>query len=70
MKHVIFRDWCKACGICIEFCPKNVLGEDNEGKPVPTNPDDCIGCRLCELHCPDFAILVEGTVNERTDRGE
>jgi 2-oxoglutarate ferredoxin oxidoreductase subunit delta len=22
------------------------------------NPEACIGCRDCELHCPDFAIFV------------
>ncbi len=26
--------------------------------PVPERIDDCIGCRLCEYVCPDFAIFV------------
>jgi len=54
----IFRDWCKACGMCSAFCPKKVIGIDNTGRPVVERPDDCIGCRFCEFHCPDFAITI------------
>jgi 2-oxoglutarate ferredoxin oxidoreductase subunit delta len=56
--QVVFRDWCKACGICSAFCPKKVIGRDDRGGPVIKRPDDCIGCRFCELHCPDFAITI------------
>lgn len=62
---IIFRDWCKSCGICIAFCPKHVIGRGKDTKPVIERPDDCIGCRFCELHCPDFAI----TVRERPVKG-
>jgi 2-oxoglutarate ferredoxin oxidoreductase subunit delta len=58
--QLIFRDWCKCCGICIAFCPKNVIIQDENGRPVVAHPDACIGCRFCELHCPDFAITIEG----------
>jgi 2-oxoglutarate ferredoxin oxidoreductase subunit delta len=57
--HVIFRDWCKSCGICSAFCPKKVIGRDETGAPVIERPEECIGCRFCELHCPDFAITVQ-----------
>ena len=57
--QIIFKDWCKKCGICSSFCPKNVIGQDEEGGPVFERPEDCIGCRFCELHCPDFAITVQ-----------
>jgi 2-oxoglutarate ferredoxin oxidoreductase subunit delta len=56
--QTIFRDWCKACRICIAFCPKKVIGKDETGAPVIEWPDACIGCRFCELHCPDFAITI------------
>jgi len=55
---------CKACDICVSLCPAGVLGM----VPAPNStlgsmievvePDACIGCKDCELHCPDFAIYV------------
>ena len=56
--QTIFYDWCKACGICISFCPKKVIDRDDGGAPLIVRPDDCSGCRFCELHCPDFAITI------------
>ena len=60
-EHVIKERWCKGCDICVAFCPKNVLVLKN-GKVAVEKPGDCIGCRLCEMRCPDFAI----EVNDKT----
>lgn len=57
-EHRIIRQWCKGCGICVHFCPKQVLELDNEGKACVASPEDCIACRICELRCPDMAIEV------------
>jgi 2-oxoglutarate ferredoxin oxidoreductase subunit delta len=54
----IFLDWCKSCGICAAFCPKQCIRVDEEGGPVVESSERCTGCRWCELHCPDFAISV------------
>jgi 2-oxoglutarate ferredoxin oxidoreductase subunit delta len=54
----IFRGWCKKCGICIAFCPHQVLAADDSGYPVVKSPEECTGCLLCEMRCPDFAIVV------------
>lgn len=54
----IFQEWCKSCGICVALCPKTVIGADKTGEPFIDNADACIGCRFCEIHCPDFAITV------------
>jgi|UniRef100_A0A7C5AN89 2-oxoglutarate ferredoxin oxidoreductase subunit delta len=54
----IYRAWCKACGLCAAFCPRECLSRDEEGHPVVTHPERCTGCGWCEIHCPDFAISV------------
>ncbi|MGA2939116.1 MAG: 4Fe-4S binding protein [Syntrophobacteraceae bacterium] len=54
----IFRDWCKSCGICAAFCPRECIMLDDDGAPTKVDSDRCTGCGWCELHCPDFAISV------------
>ena len=55
---------CKACNICVSYCPAGVLDmRDDEhailGQMIEVvYPNSCIGCNECELHCPDFAIYV------------
>ena len=49
---------CKACGICIGLCTKEVFGEDYLGKAVVQDQEKCTGCKTCELHCPDYCIEV------------
>jgi 2-oxoglutarate ferredoxin oxidoreductase subunit delta len=61
-KIVIYKDWCKGCGICAAFCPK-VLAMDSLGKATVINSSNCSGCRQCEYHCPDYAIQIGQEVN-------
>ena len=54
----IFKGWCKGCGICVAFCPPQVLKMKEEGYPYLEQPEDCTRCGWCEIRCPDFAIVV------------
>ena len=55
---IINQTWCKGCGICVAFCPKQVLVLQ-KGKATAANPDACIKCGQCEQRCPDYAIYLE-----------
>ncbi len=54
----VFENWCKGCGLCVEFCPAQVLALGQDGHPLAVYPEKCTACRWCETHCPDFAIFV------------
>ena len=54
----IYRKSCKACGICVAFCPVKSLGTDKLGYPIVINLDACTACNLCVDRCPDLAIEV------------
>lgn len=56
--HII-KEFCKGCGICVEFCPKDVLALGSDFKVNAVNPEACNGDKLCELRCPDFAIFIK-----------
>jgi len=64
-KGTIFvqQEICKGCSFCIDFCPTDCMefskGFNAKGYHYPelTRPDDCTGCDLCGLYCPDFAIF-------------
>ena len=69
---VVNDDWCKGCGFCYTFCPRQVLDKSKEFNtkgyypPVVIAADRCVGCRLCEALCPDFAIYVREEPKETT----
>jgi len=60
----INKSWCKGCGICVHYCPNDVLEMaaefNNKGyhPPYVKVADKCVDCHLCEIICPEFAIFV------------
>jgi 2-oxoglutarate ferredoxin oxidoreductase subunit delta len=67
-----FHKWCKACGLCTALCTKKIIKKDPLGIPYIDAMDSCIGCRFCEIHCPDFAITIKDKHPDRrrNDRKE
>jgi 2-oxoglutarate ferredoxin oxidoreductase subunit delta len=58
VKLVINAEWCKGCGICVAFCPKQVLKLNRKEKAEAARIEACTACRMCERRCPDLAIEV------------
>ena len=61
---IVIAERCKECGFCIDFCPKHILGKSDEINsrgyyPVCVDDnDECTGCNICSMICPDFAIYI------------
>lgn len=54
---VVDSQWCKGCGICVAFCPRQVLALV-QGKVQILDISRCIRCSMCEKLCPDYAIYL------------
>jgi 2-oxoglutarate ferredoxin oxidoreductase subunit delta len=65
---VIHAERCKACGYCVQFCPKKALGfskgrVNQKGyNPVEHINDSCTAsgkpCGICYLVCPDYVFEI------------
>jgi Pyruvate/2-oxoacid:ferredoxin oxidoreductase delta subunit len=55
---IIHADLCKACGLCIGFCPKGVLEKSTQinmlgFEATEYSGSGCIGCGTCFYVCPE-----------------
>ncbi|MBN2422949.1 4Fe-4S binding protein [Candidatus Woesearchaeota archaeon] len=57
-KPVINYEKCKTQKTCVDVCPMQVF-EVKGDKVVVAKPEECIGCKACEVQCPEGAITVE-----------
>lgn len=48
---IINKDKCIECGLCMELCRWNAIGEDYVIDPI-----ECEGCGVCYYFCPEKAI--------------
>ena len=67
MPKAVFREErCKGCELCVDACPKKIIGMteriNRQGyRPAGIKEEDmkhCIGCALCARICPDAVIEV------------
>jgi len=71
MAITIVKEFCKGCGFCIAYCPKKVYDASDEMNtkgyrlPTPSRIEECTECGLCDLNCPDFAIILEKTKTKK-----
>lgn len=71
-EHRIDKNKCKGCGLCVSVCPKKVLEMSSEISPkgyfpaFQARPEDCIFCAICCTMCPDVAITITETAEEKT----
>ncbi len=55
---------CKACGLCVLYCPKDCLEASESLNALGFVPmrfndsSECTACGNCALMCPDMAIQV------------
>lgn len=63
----VFPGLCKGCGLCVEKCPKECMTWSKVlgllGTPVVEINNECIACGICQITCPDCAIVVEKKKN-------
>jgi 2-oxoglutarate ferredoxin oxidoreductase subunit delta len=67
---------CKGCGLCVEACPKGVLGISDRFngrgyRPAVWTGSGCTGCGICFYACPEpGAIKVWRDGVDKVEMGE
>ena len=58
----ILEDYCKSCGLCVEFCPRGAISLGRQINSQGYSPavfdtsKECSACGNCTTVCPDAAI--------------
>ena len=62
-KITIDNEFCKGCGFCVEFCPKDTINMTQKMNLKGYTfaefiENGCTGCAICATVCPEAAIEV------------
>ena len=62
---IVHKESCKACGCCIEACPKQALytsdyTNEKGYQATDVHEDKCIACGTCFTVCPDYVFELPG----------
>ncbi|HTY52470.1 MAG TPA: DNA-directed RNA polymerase subunit D [Methanomicrobiales archaeon] len=65
---ITIDEHCDACGMCVDECPRGVLGtEDGKAVVVEGKLEDCSLCKLCERACLSASIGAESSIRVNPD---
>ena len=60
---VIDENRCKTCYLCVDTCPKGLIKKSSRVNKLGEylvefcdEKNECIGCAMCAMRCPDVAI--------------
>jgi 2-oxoglutarate ferredoxin oxidoreductase subunit delta len=64
VRIIVDAEKCKACDLCVKFCPKELMrlaeAMNRRGFHVAEcgDPERCSGCTFCAVMCPETAIEI------------
>jgi 2-oxoglutarate ferredoxin oxidoreductase subunit delta len=63
-KIIYDQNLCKACGLCVEFCPVKAITftanlNEKGYRVLSFDQEVCTACGTCYRMCPDLAITVQ-----------
>lgn len=57
-------DKCTQCGICVDICQFKAWDDQ-----LDLQKDNCVGCGVCEVNCPEAAITMKKVADKTPEKG-
>ncbi len=62
---IVNEDDCTLCNTCVEICPMSTITHQEDPEKIFMDYNNCLGCGLCASNCPEDAINLEKTRNNK-----